>query len=55
MNRAMLRTAALVAFCFASPALAEAAPYEAVDLFKISQIDSPQVSPDGKHVLFTRS
>ena len=55
MNRAILCTAALVAFGLASPAFARTSPYEAVDLFKISQVENPQVSPDGKHVLFTRS
>ena len=40
--------------CLAPPAFA-ATPYEAGDLFEISQVESPQVSPDGKRVIFTRS
>ena len=42
------------ALCLA-PAAFAATPYEAGDLFEISQVESPQVSPDGKRVIFTRS
>lgn len=42
------------ALCLA-PAAFAATPYEAADLFEISQVESPQVSPDGKRVIFTRS
>ena len=38
-----------------APALAEKPPYASDDLFKLSQVENPLVSPDGKHVLFTRS
>lgn len=50
----MRKSIVLAALLAASPALA-ASPYEAADLFKISQVESPQVSPDGKRVIFTRS
>ena len=42
------------ALCLA-PAAFAATPYDAGDLFEISQVESPQVSPDGKLVIFTRS
>ncbi len=45
----------LVSCAFISSAHAETKPYEASDLFKLSQVENPQVSPSGKHVLFTRS
>jgi dipeptidyl aminopeptidase/acylaminoacyl peptidase len=40
---------------FLAPAAFAATPYEAGDLFKLSQVEAPQVSPDGKRVIFTRS
>lgn len=55
MNKIVLTLLAVTAFGVAGPSLAEPKPYEADDLFKLSQVENPQVSPDGKHVLFTRS
>lgn len=50
----LFRIGCVAALCVAAPSLA-ATPYEAGDLFKLSQVENPQVSPDGKRVLFTRS
>ena len=52
MNRLTLT---LTALCLATSAHAQTTPYAPDDLFKLSQVDNPQVSPDGKHVIFTRS
>ena len=45
----------LAALCLVTPALAQPTPYAPDDLFKIAQVESPQVSPDGSQVIFTRS
>lgn len=52
MNRLTLT---FTAFSLATPALAQPTPYAPDDLFKIAQVENPQVSPDGKQVIFTRS
>ena len=40
----------------AVPALAAGpVPFEAADLYRISMVTDPRVSPDGRHVLFTRA
>lgn len=52
MKYAVLTMATL---CLGTPALAQSTPYQPDDLFKLSQVESPQVSPDGKQVIFTRS
>ncbi len=44
----------LAALLLATPAIA-ATPYEAGDIFRISQVENPQVSPDGRRVLFMRT
>ncbi len=55
MNRIVWHVAAPLALGLAAPALAETTPYAPEDLFQIAQVESPQVSPDGKLVIFTRS
>ena len=47
--------APFAAFGITAPALAQPAPFAADDLFAISQVENPQVSPDGTQVVFTRS
>ena len=49
-----MKLAVLAALLLAAPAIA-ATPYEAGDLFRISQVEQPQVSPDGNRVLFMRT
>ena len=48
-------TLTLAALSLSTPALAQTSPYQSDDLFKIAQVENPQVSPDGKQVIFTRS
>lgn len=55
MHGSVVKLAVVAILAVASPALAETQPYEAGDLFKLSQVENPQLSPDGKQVLFTRS
>lgn len=55
MNRYALALIMVAAIGYGAPALAERSPYAADDLFKLSQVENPLVSPDGKYVLFTRS
>ncbi|KAB7646165.1 S9 family peptidase [Polymorphobacter fuscus] len=38
----------------ATPAIA-ATPFEAADLYRLSMVTDPKVSPDGNHVVFTRA
>jgi hypothetical protein len=45
----------VAAALFLAPAAFAATPCEAGDLFKLSQVDRPQVSPDGKRAIFIRS
>lgn len=52
--RALSCCAIVGAVALAAAAPAETRPYEAGDLFEISQVENPQVSPDGKRVIFTR-
>ncbi len=48
--------ALVLAALIAAPALAAApVPFEAADLYKLSMVTDPQVSPDGKRVLFNRA
>ena len=49
-----MKLAVLAALLLAAPVIA-ATPYEAGDIFRISQVENPQVSPDGKYVLFMRT
>jgi dipeptidyl aminopeptidase/acylaminoacyl peptidase len=53
----LLRTAMLLALAVgASPATAQgAAKVEAADLYRISMVEQPEVSPDGRRIIFTRS
>ncbi len=45
-----------LALALAAPAYAEAPkPFEAADLYRISMVTDPQVSPDGRQVIFTRT
>lgn len=48
---------ALAALMLATPiaAAAESAKFEGADLYRLSMVIDPQVSPDGKRVLFTRA
>jgi dipeptidyl aminopeptidase/acylaminoacyl peptidase len=48
-----MKLAVLAALILAAP-VAAATPFEAADLYRISQAENPQVSPDGERVLFTR-
>jgi dipeptidyl aminopeptidase/acylaminoacyl peptidase len=52
MMRMLMVTVALLAG--AAP-LRAATPFEPGDLYKISQVNDVEVSPDGKHILFTRN
>jgi dipeptidyl aminopeptidase/acylaminoacyl peptidase len=55
MNRIVWQIATPLALGFAAPAFAQTTPYQPEDLFQIAQVENPQVSPDGKTVIFTRS
>jgi dipeptidyl aminopeptidase/acylaminoacyl peptidase len=45
-----------LALALAAPALAQTPTnFEAADLYKFSMVTDPQVSPDGRHVIFTRT
>jgi len=45
-----------LALALAAPAVAQApAPFEAADLYRVSMVTDPQVSPDGRQVIFTRT
>jgi dipeptidyl aminopeptidase/acylaminoacyl peptidase len=55
MTRIIWAMMASTAVMMAAPAMAQTTPYEGEDLFKISQVENPQVSPDGKFIIFTRS
>lgn len=55
MNRIVWPGAALMLSALAGPALAQSSPYQPEDLFQLSQVEQPQVSPDGNQVIFTRS
>jgi dipeptidyl aminopeptidase/acylaminoacyl peptidase len=46
--------AAALLLSVSAPALAQPAPYEAGDIFKLSQVENPVLSPDGKRVIFMR-
>ncbi len=46
----------ILALAFAAPLAAQqATPFEAADLYRISQVESPAVAPDGKRVVFSRA
>ncbi len=49
-----MKLAVLAALLLAAPTSA-ATPYEAGDIFRLSQVENPQLSPDGKQVLFMRT
>jgi len=55
MNKIALALIAMVTAGFSSPVFGQTTPYAADDLFKLSQVENPLLSPDGKYVLFTRS
>lgn len=55
MTRNITLFLSVVAMAMSAPALAQTTPYQPDDLFKLSQVENPQVSPDGKQVIFTRS
>ncbi len=55
MSKVALTLVAIAALALSAPVIAATTPYAAEDLFKLSQVENPQVSPDGKHVVFTRS
>lgn len=42
-------------FALAAPAAQSPAPFEAADLYKLSMVTDPQLSPDGRQVIFTRT
>ncbi len=46
---------ALALLLASTPALAAPAPFEAADLYKLSMVTDPKVSPDGTRVIFTRA
>ncbi len=53
-----MKLAILPALCLAlaAPAVAQTQkPVEAADLYRVSMVTDPQVSPDGKRVIFTRT
>ncbi len=44
--------ALLAAFLFIAPATAQKRPMEIADLFRFKRVADPQISPDGKHVVY---
>ncbi|WP_310497916.1 S9 family peptidase [Sandarakinorhabdus sp.] len=46
---------AIVALLLTAAPVMAAAPFEPADLYRLSMVTDPQVSPDGRHVLFTRA
>ena len=50
-----MRTVALAALLLAAQPLFAATPFKPQDLYRLQQVESPVVSPDGRRVLFTRT